>query len=185
MAITRDELKAGVEYVVNKPGSLFSVGEVVVLLRDDGSSSPWFKAVDGDALHAVHLSKLDVYKKEEGKKMKNFTKADLKDWMVVERRNGHMEVVCIAQGLLLDVKCGHNHLDRVNVDLTSKNSRKWDVVAVYSHFGDRRNSFSDFKIGNLIWKREEKTATQLKIEEIEKKQRELADELEELIKSGV
>ena len=34
----------------------------------------------------------------------------------------------------------------------------------------------------LIWKREEKSPTQLKLEELEKKQREIADEMEKLRK---
>jgi hypothetical protein len=184
MAITRDELKEGVEYKVVVGGGEFSLGEIISLYMDNGTFAPRFVSVSTRTVGYVDLNMIEIHKNEDGT-MKNFTKSDLKDWMVVERRNGNKEVVCIARGILLDIVGGHNSIDRINEDLTSRNHEGWDVVAVYSPFDGNHNDLRNFKIGDLIWKREEKSATQLKIEEIEKKQRELADQLRELRESGV
>ena len=96
--------------------------------------------------------------------MKEFTKADLKDRMVVELRNGG-DYLVVDELLLSD--SGFMSLSRYKNDLTiSDSSAKWDIVKVY----DKTNvlpPFDTFDAPQLLWERKE--VKEVTISEIEEK----------------
>lgn len=122
----------------------------------------------------LHKDDCEVVKTE-------FTKSDLKDWMVVIFRNGSKRLVNASQGYLMGEDC-HDGLSSLNEDLTCKYSEDRDIMEVHNAmmFNTNQREEQYFHEGTLLWKREEKSPTQIKIEEIEKKQRDLADELKQL-----
>jgi hypothetical protein len=64
MAITRDQLKEGVRYVVNCTDHYeFKKGEVITLKRDDGSDKPWFWNPDKSDYYCINLKYIDLMKK--------------------------------------------------------------------------------------------------------------------------
>lgn len=86
---------------------------------------------------------------------KDFTKADLKDGMVVELRNGEV-------GLVLNTKIlmhfGNYEIERFREDLTFNEGKKEDVMKVYSAKTDKVINLLDiFYSLNLepIWERDE------------------------------
>jgi hypothetical protein len=114
---------------------------------------------------------------------KGFTLADLKPCMVVVRRDGS---VCGTFQLKDELKLQEDLngvnccTDNYNDDLTSKLSKKFDIMQVYN-FSD---NFFEISIEQreLLWERIEKSPRQLKLEELETKQREIADEMAKLRK---
>ena len=100
------------------------------------------------------------------------TKSDLKDWMVVETRDGVRFLVCSYQNAYI----GHNEYFReenYNEDLTHKYDHDLDIVCVYkiiNPFGGAICLNSILELGNLIpiWEREE-PPVEMTIAEIEKK----------------
>lgn len=96
--------------------------------------------------------------------MKEFTKADLKDRMVVELGDG--EDYLVVDGLLLS-DSGFMRLSRYRNDLTiSDSSAKWDIVKVY----DQTNTLPPFGAfappPQLLWERKEvKEVTMAEVEE--------------------
>jgi hypothetical protein len=121
--------------------------------------------------------------------VKDFTLADLKPCMVVELRNGWIgRIEEVKRGLCVSVvnkKTDWNELNDYNEDLTYNGScgNGWDIMKVYG--------FCDYGCGKyllnteyreLLWERIEKSPQQLKLEELETKQREIADEMAKLRK---
>lgn len=96
----------------------------------------------------------------------NFTKSDLKEGDIVLTREGVRRIVfqnsVMSKGWTTDFLYFEE-------DLRHTREANRDIMEVI------RN-------GHKIWKREEKSPTQLKLEELEKKQREIADEMEKLRK---
>lgn len=96
--------------------------------------------------------------------MKEFTKADLQNRMVVELGDG--EDYLVIDGLLLS-DSGFMRLSRYKNDLTisDSNAKKWDIVKVY----DKTNilpPFGAFVPPQLLWERKEvKEVTMAEVEE--------------------
>jgi len=116
-----------------------------------------------------------------------FTLADLKPGIHVVklRENVNGFGILMAGRILFENKYGE--LENFNNDLTSKYSNKNDIVEVF----EIKNNFYlpsnildilNKKYLDSIWKRIEKTPTQLKLEELETKQRAIADEIAEIRK---
>ena len=116
-----------------------------------------------------------------------FTKADLKPCMVVELRNKWIaRIEEVKGGLCVSVvnkETDWSELCYYNEDLTCAWARykSWDIMKVYG--------FCDYGCGKyllntenrkLLWERIEKSPTQLKLEELENKQREIADEIRKI-----
>lgn len=96
---------------------------------------------------------------------KTFTKADLRNGDVIQKRNGNVEIVCVETGTLI-CKSGWNLLSNINEDLTSDIASQHDIVAV------RRPKFAsnctfnsfDYPEGELVYEREE--AVEMTLEEV-------------------
>jgi len=99
----------------------------------------------------------------------NFTKDDLEDGYRVVLRNGEPKFVLKRANSLNDVG-GYKHNTLANYDetLIFQGIPHFDIMQVY----DRED--------NLVWEREEKTEKQIKIEELQRKAQEIADELKKL-----
>ena len=85
---------------------------------------------------------------------KEFTKADLKDWMVIDKRNKKRYVI-LGEKLLNDI--GFNCMDGIEDDLTDKfKTKDFDIIKVY-----KLNTKKIYKLGDifkdenleLIWER--------------------------------
>lgn len=63
--------------------------------------------------------------------------------------------------------------------LNHRNSEQYDIMEIRGYANADQTNIEN---RDVIWKREEKSPTQLKLEELEKKQREIADEMENLRK---
>lgn len=116
------------------------------------------------------------FKEKIGMTTKQFTKSDLKDGMRVVHRDKTETVVV---GCELWVTKSDNYFERslhmysgsLLDDLKSKSQlRQYDIMEVI----DRDNT--------VLFKRVEKSQTQLQLEELEKQQREIADKIAELSK---
>lgn len=97
-------------------------------------------------------------------------KSLLKSGMRVVYRNGYERYVFLPANLLLNKKGDYaKSLSEYNEKLIDTNgSSNLDIMEIYSEDGE------------LIAKREEKSAKDIKIDELEKRMRELADEIAEL-----
>ena len=98
--------------------------------------------------------------------MKEFTKSDLKNRMVVEYRNGYRRMV--VDDRLAGIN-GSGHLDNFNEDLTAKGqtsvSRELDIVRVYNRI-DTLDEIRRVNSCNKIWERSEvKEVTMAEVEE--------------------
>lgn len=104
---------------------------------------------------------------------KEFTKADLKDVMVVEQNNEERYLVMGDRLLCLD---GYNPLTQYNDDLTNILGKEYHIERVfqvkskYAH--DLREIFDDENL-ELIWEREEVKVKRMTAEEIRQKLEEL------------
>ena len=113
-----------------------------------------------------------------------FTKADLKPCMVVELRNKWIaRIEEVNGGLCVSVvnkETDWSELCDYNEDLTYAwaGDKSWDIMKVYG--------FCDYGCGKfllntecreLLYERIEKSPQQIKLEELENKQREIADEI--------
>ena len=88
---------------------------------------------------------------------KEFTKADLKDWMVIEQRDKERYVI-MGEKLLNAI--GFNHMDGIEDDLTDREfkTKDFDIIKVY-----KLNTKKIYKLGDifkdenleLIWERNE------------------------------
>ena len=150
------------------------------IFRDDCTSSPIHESFD-------EWCRLRGGKWEEVKEIEDLREI-IKPCMLVKCRNGEYRIVLqYSDGIILDGfdKQGFIDIHRYNKDLTmcDEDSREFDIIEVYGYSFLTSHILSAWEPQRqLIWKREEKTPQQIKIEEIERKQRELADELAELRK---
>lgn len=108
---------------------------------------------------------------------KEFTKADLKDGMVVEQRNGNMYLVLAGKAVR---KCRCNRIDGYTDDLKWKGRTGYtggDIVKVYRITPGSLGCIEDVFIKNnleLIWERTE--TKKMTVEEMRKKLEELTGE---------
>lgn len=105
---------------------------------------------------------------------KEFTKANLKDGMVVEQRNGNMYLVLAGMAVR---KSGHNHIDGYTNDLKWEGYTAGDIVKVYRITPESLGCIEDVFIKNnleLIWERKE--PKKMTIEEMRQKLEELTGE---------
>lgn len=96
--------------------------------------------------------------------MKEFTKSDLKDRMVVEYRNGYRRMV--VGDRLMGIN-GSGYLDDFNEDLTMQDSpsRDFDIIRVYKPI-DILDEIRNVNSCNKIWQRSEvKEVTMTEVEE--------------------
>lgn len=112
----------------------------------------------------------------------------IKPCMLVRCRDRVLRMAIQCEGeIVLKTSESIRYIDFSNYDnnlLLKKRTMEYlDIIEVYGYTNSRFTSLEirkDYR--DLIWKREEKSPQQIKIEEIERKQRELADELAELRK---
>ena len=126
----------------------------------------------------------DFYKEREYKILewsdymdKEFTKADLRDGMVVEQRNGEMYLV-LAEEVVR--KCGYNRIDGYTDDLKCEGRTGYtggDIVKVYRITPESLRRIEDVFIKSnleLIWERKE--PKKMTVEEMRQKLEELTGE---------
>lgn len=123
----------------------------------------------------------DFYKEREYKILewsdymdKEFTKADLRDGMVVEQRNGEMYLV-LAEEVVR--KCGYNEMNCYADDLKCKGYTEGDIVKVYRITPESLRRIEDVFIKSnleLIWERKE--PKKMTVEEMRQKLEELTGE---------
>lgn len=110
----------------------------------------------------------------------------LKVGYVVKYRNGEFRMVMETEMGICFVNSNGYYLAKTDFDKNLKvisMCETFDIVEVYGfkcHYSDCLEVSSKYR--KLIWKREEKSPTEIKLEELEKKQREIADEMEKLRK---
>lgn len=123
----------------------------------------------------------DFYKEREYKILewsdymdKEFTKADLRDGMVVEQRKGEMYLV-LAEEVVR--KCGYNEMKCYTDDLKCKGYTEGDIVKVYRITPESLGRIEDVFIKSnleLIWERKE--PKKMTVEEMRQKLEELTGE---------
>ena len=106
---------------------------------------------------------------------KEFTKADLKDGMVVEQRNGNRYLVLAGMAVR---ECGHNEISKYTNNLKwCGTNRGGDIVKVYriihESLGTIEKAFYDRNL-ELIWERKE--PKKMTVEEMRQKLEELTGE---------
>ena len=105
---------------------------------------------------------------------KEFTKADLRDGMVVEQRDGNMYLV-LAEEVVR--KCGYNEMNCYTDDLKCKGCTEGDIVKVYRITPESLRRIEDVFIKSnleLIWERKE--PKKMTVEEMRQKLEELTGE---------
>lgn len=105
-------------------------------------------------------------------KNKEFTKADLKDGMVVKHRNGDKRMV-ISEALIGED--GYSDRNCFREDLTDRYFKDLDIVGVYAikEYSNFADMLSDYNL-ELIWERKE--PKKMTVEEMRKKLEELTGE---------
>lgn len=103
---------------------------------------------------------------------KEFTKADLKDGMVVKHRNGDKKMV-ISEALIGED--GYSDRNCFREDLTDRYFKDLDIVGVYAikEYSNFADMLSDYNL-ELIWERKE--PKKMTVEEMRKKLEELTGE---------
>lgn len=103
---------------------------------------------------------------------KEFTKADLKDGMVVKHRNGDKKMV-ISEALIGED--GYSDRNCFREDLTDRYFKDLDIVGVYAikEYSNFADMLSDYNL-ELIWERTE--LKKMTVEEMRKKLEELTGE---------
>lgn len=103
---------------------------------------------------------------------KEFTKADLKDGMVVKHRNGDKRMV-ISEALIGED--GYSDRNCFREDLTNRYFKDLDIVGVYAiqEYSNFADMLSDYNL-ELIWERKE--SKKMTVEEMRKKLEELTGE---------
>ena len=103
---------------------------------------------------------------------KDFTKADLKDGMVVKHRNGDKKMV-ISEALIGED--GYSDRNCFREDLTYRYFKDLDIVGVYAiqEYNNFADMLSDYNL-ELIWERKE--PKKMTVEEMRKKLEELTGE---------
>lgn len=108
-------------------------------------------------------------------KGKEMTKNDLKDGMIVELRKGEKRLVLYTK--LLGLNC-YDNISSYTEDLKHKNYNDYDIVKIYKGQAYRINEI--FKNVSLIWEREEKSESEIKLEKIQEQIEKLNKSVEEL-----
>lgn len=103
---------------------------------------------------------------------KEFTKADLRDGMVVKHRNGDKKMV-ISEALIGED--GYSDRNCFREDLTDRYFKDLDIVGVYAikEYSNFADMLSDYNL-ELIWERKE--PKKMTVEEMRKKLEELTGE---------
>jgi len=103
---------------------------------------------------------------------KEFTKADLKDGMVVKHRNGDKRMV-ISEALIGED--GYSDRNCFREDLTNRYFKDLDIVGVYAiqEYSNFADMLSDYNL-ELIWERKE--SKKMTVEEMKQKLEELTGE---------
>lgn len=103
---------------------------------------------------------------------KEFTKADLKDGMVVKHRNGDKRMV-ISEALIGED--GYSDRNCFREDLTNRYFKDLDIVGVYAiqEYSNFADMLSDYNL-ELIWERTE--SKKMTVEEMKQKLEELTGE---------
>lgn len=129
-----------------------------------------------------HYTEIKVQQLQEilGMKPKQFTKADLKDGMVVRTRTDKYAHTYLVLGSRLVAAKSHLELAEYNEDLTDTDDKMWDIVEVLELAAPANSLQIENWELKSIWKREEKSAAQLEIEQIQKQVDELNTRLETL-----
>lgn len=168
----------------------FTVGKIYItddngynLIGDDGEDGwcPIWQMYENAEFEEIH----------EDEEIPTFTQSDLKPCMFVKLR-GYEEWCIIIQakdGLhinsLKDMNCIASIKNYVNFrnSYNGKEFRRFDILEVKDICGGFFNG-SDYRImeSKTLWKLEEKSPQQIKLEELELKQREIADEMAKLRK---
>lgn len=114
-----------------------------------------------------------------GMKPKQFTKADLKEGMVVLLRGSNDRHLVINNRFVADD--GWMDLDSYDNNLLEKDvpDNQFDVVEVFEVISPSNLAINQWQLKS-IWKREEKSAAQIEIEQIQKQVDELNARLETL-----
>lgn len=105
------------------------------------------------------------------------TKNDLKDGMVVELRNGKKYVVLL--GKIMNIS-NYTNIHQYDDKLEMKDMTTFDIVKIFNSKGWSLNNISDNDNLSLIWKREEKSEAEIKLDSIEKQIEELQKSAKEL-----
>lgn len=118
------------------------------------------------------------------KEVTQFTKADLKPCMVVVQRSGDIKIVAeYENGMVIVNESGlYGGLEYYDEDMICCDDLKsLDIMQVYG-FSVSSCAANVISINNrpLLWERIEESPTQLKLEELENKQREIADEIKKI-----
>ena len=119
---------------------------------------------------------------------KEFTKADLKDGMIVEQKNGERYVIYNGKELSLD---GYNPLEQFRDDLTNELSKLYDIKKVYKLNTKEIYCLNDIFYDEnleLIWERtklKKMTAEKMrqKLEELTGEKIEVEPSMEEMIRT--
>lgn len=124
---------------------------------------------------------------EENKMQKQFTKNDLKTGMRVVHRNERVGIVLKDGGIIYYPACStetlsfFTNISSLEDGLSSRLFEAWDIIEVYSGYLD--GWIMNIKeLGDLLWKREEKSPEQIEAEKIAKEIESLKLRLEELSK---
>lgn len=164
-------------------GKIYETDNNMLNYRLDGGNMAEYCPLieDGDVERGLVFEEI----KEEGENKMEDLRELIKPCYVVVRRDGSIcGIFATNGGLKLQTSLGSGmcFLEDYNKNLLKEESEidSTDIMEIY---GLSKYSF-DISINNrhLIWKRTEKSPTQLKLEELEKKQREIADEMEKLRK---
>lgn len=137
------------------------IGNVYIIKKLHEGENPWKYELDG-------ISYLWADNELE---LVGFSKADLRDGMVVEYRNGTRSVV-LNDRFMLSTK--FNRISSYTDDLLCEPNSfcdlsEYDVIKIYETDGNTLDSLFDDRYLELIWERpEEETHKEMTVEEIEK-----------------
>lgn len=156
-------------------GKIYETGDDGNGLVSDGGSTGWVQPWN------FSLGKAFGAKFEE---VTQFTKADLKPCMVVVQRSGDIKIVAECKnGMVIVNKDGiYGGLEYYNKDMICCDGlNDFDIMQVYG-FSVHSYAANVISIENrpLLWERIEKSPTQIKLEELEQKQREIANEIKKI-----
>jgi hypothetical protein len=135
------------------------------------SGNNTFKVTDLEEFNNIFITKLAPYDPQQPKDILTIGR-------IVKHRNGKMGFV-LKESIIYNERMGFVSEYFENLEHVID---EWSIIEIYeytvtSHFKTDGNVGD---LGDLVWKREEKTAQQIEIERIENKMRKLADDLKNL-----
>lgn len=150
------------------PGSNYYYGKTAIITETD------YESMTGKLGYQIHMLENPdhdsyVWFDDELELIERatFTKADLKDGMVVENREG--TVLLLVGDTLMNEK-QYAGFTNIKDDLTHKMFRELDIVKVYTTKGNTLSTVLNISNLTLIWERkEEPKYKEMTVEEIEKK----------------